>query len=287
MLKKSLVATAVFLGLAGHALASDVRCEPPVLNVSGDSGVAQYTVACRGDARDALVPAVSFSGEMPAHGTAPYAVKANYTIDVRPVYAQALDIPARADQKATGSLASSTVSLAALPTQFSQQVAWDAETGVFSVEEKAGLWRVFSVRFDEADGAAYLVDAGYAGEPMTNGRATARVVLGAAYSRFAGKGSGAEPLIKAELGLRDGLLEVLVGETRVANQDELQAALMSLDKQPKDISRAWAFAARAKFLGLDNEVRYAEQKVAAHNPQLLEEFQRGLDNIEPYALNQD
>ena len=51
-------------------------------------------------------------------------------------------------------------------------------------------------------------------------------------------------------------------------------------------ARAWALASVAQFLGLDDEVRYAEQRVAAHSPQLLEEFRQNVERIKPYTLTQ-
>jgi hypothetical protein len=104
------------------------------------------------------------------------------------------------------------------------------------------------------------------------------------YSRFAGHGN-ATPVAQADLSLRDGKLSVLVGDSRAANEQGLQGALMQLDRKPQDITRAWALASRAQFLGLDDEVRYAEQKVAAHSPQLLQEFQRDVNRIEPYSVD--
>lgn len=286
MLKKTLLALATSAALTAPAFAAGFQCDAPVLNVQADAP-AQFTVNCRGADTNTLAPVVRFAGEMPTHGTAPYKVKASFALDARPAYAQTMNLAPRADQVATGELTSTTVSLAALPAQFAAHSHWDAEGGVFSLEEKPGRWHVFSVRFDQGDGSPYLVDAGYAHTSVKAGRATAQLLLGKDYSRFAGKAAGVVPQVNAELGLRDGKLEVLVGETRVAGQKNLQAALMQLDKNPKDIARAWAFAAQAKFLGLEDEVRYAAQKVAAHNPQLLEEFQLGLQRIEPYAVALD
>ena len=287
MLKKSLVALAAVLGGAAAmpALAANaLKCAPPVVQVAADSekGAAQYVVQCEGAGALTITPSVSFSGEVFAHGTAPYEVKASYSIDVRDAYAKKIGQEARDDQVAEGVLHASTVSIAALPSQFAAQTEWDAKSGTISIEEKPGVWRAFVIEH-VADAGQSLSDAGVASVPVKNGRAVSKVVLGKDFSRFAGKGAD-QPVLTAQLGLRDGKFEVLVGESRAASQKALQDALLKLDKKPSDVTRAWALASIAQFLGLDNEVRYAEQKVAAHNPQLLEEFQHGVTRIKPYVL---
>lgn len=287
MLKKSLVALAAVLGgaaampaMAAHAL----KCEPPVVQVAADSdkGAAQYTVNCEGAGMLTITPSVSFSGEVFAQGTPPYNVKATYAIDVRDAHAKKVGQDARDDQVAEGVLYASTVSIAALPSQFAAQTEWDAKSGTMSIEEKPGVWRAFVVEH-VADAGQSLSDAGVASVPVKNGRAVSKVILGKEFSRFAGKGAD-QPVLAAQLGLRDGKFEVLVGESRAASQKAVQDALLKLDKKPSDVTRAWALASISQFLGLDNEVRYAEQKVAAHNPQLLEEFQQGVKRIKAYVL---
>lgn len=287
MLKKSLVALAAVLGGAAAmpAMAANaLKCAPPVVQVAADSekGAAQYVVQCEGAGALTITPSVSFSGEVFAHGTAPYEVKASYSIDVRDAYAKKIGQEAREDQVAEGVLHASTVSIAALPSQFAAQTEWDAKSGTMSIEEKPGVWRAFVIEH-VADAGQSLSDAGVASVPVKNGRAVSKVSLGKEFSRFAGKGADL-PVLTAQLGLRDGKFEVLVGESRAASQKALQDALLKLDKKPSDVTRAWALASIAQFLGLDNEVRYAEQKVAAHNPQLLEEFQHGVTRIKAYVL---
>jgi hypothetical protein len=287
MLKKSLVALAAVLGgaaampaLAAHAL----KCEPPVVQVTdaGDKGSARYTVHCVGANALTLTPSVTFAGEVFAIGTPPYDVNATYSIDVSGVYAQKVGQDARDDQVAQGMIRASTVSVAALPSQFAAQSEWDGTSGTMSIEEKPGVWRAFVIEH-VADAGQTLSDAGVASAPVKNGRSVSKVVLGKEFSRFAGKGADL-PVVVAQLGLRDGKFEVLMGESRAAAQQAVQDALLKLDKKPGDVTRAWALASIAQFLGLENEVRYAEQKVAARNPQLLEEFQQNVQRIQPYVL---
>ena len=287
MLKKSLVALAAVLGGAAAmpALAANaLKCEPPVVQVAAGSekGAAQYTVQCEGAGELTVTPSVSFSGEVFAQGTPPYNVKATYSIDVRDAHAKKVGQDAREDQVAEGMLYASTVSVAALPSQFAAQTEWDALSGTISIEEKPGVWRAFVVEH-VADAGQSLSDAGVASAPVKNGRSVSKVILGKDFSRFAGKGAD-QPVLTAQLGLRDGKFEILVGESRAASQKAVQDALLKLDKKPTDIARAWALASVAQFLGLEDEVRYAEQKVAAHNPQLLDEFQHNVKRIKAYQL---
>lgn len=287
MLKKSLVALAAIIGGAAAmpAMAANaLKCQPPVVQVAGDSvkGAAQYTVQCEGAGALTVMPSVSFSGEVFAQGTPPYEVKATYSIDLRDAHAKKVGQDARDDQVADGVILASTVSVAALPSQFAAQTEWDAKSGTMSIEEKPGVWRAFVIE-TVADAGQSLSDAGVASAPVKNGRSVSKVSLGKEFSRFAGKGADI-PVLTAQLGLRDGKFEVLMGESRAASQKAVQDALLKLDKKPSDVTRAWALAAIAQFLGLEDEVRYAEQKVAAHNPQLLEEFQIGVQRIKPYVL---
>lgn len=269
----------------GANTVTTMLCAPPVLNVPADPDKASlYVVDCRGADAKSLAPAVRFSGESLIKGTPPYDVRATYTISTQGAHSAKLGQLARVDQVATGTLVSSTVSSAALPAQFAHQLEWDAASGTVSVEESSGVWRVFSVNYADSADEPSILEAGVASTPVKAGRAVSKVVLGSKYSRFAGKNAGSLPVVKAELRLRDGKLEVQIGETRVANQDAVQGALLALDRQPKDLTRAWALASRARFLGLDDEVRYAERKVAENHPQLLEEFQQSVERIKPYAL---
>lgn len=288
MLKKSLVALAATIGGAAAMpalAASAIKCEPPVIQVpaNADTGVAQYTVNCRGADKLSLVPSVSFSGEVFAHGTPPYVVKATYSIDVRDPHAKKVGQEARDDQVAQGVLQASTVSVAALPSQFAAQVEWDARSGTLSVQETPKAWRAYVIQ-PVADAGQSLSDAGVATTPVKNGRALSKLTFGKEVSRFAGKGADL-PVVSAQLGLRDGKFEVLLGETRAEAQKQVQDALLKLDKKPTDVTRAWSLAAVAQFLGLEDEVRYAEQKVAAHHPNLMEEFQQNVQRIKPFTLS--
>lgn len=284
--------TVLILGaLCAHSVAASagqpatMQCDPPVLLVPAnpENSVTQYTVACKGASPASFAPAVTYSGELLARGTPPYAVKATYQLNTQSAHSKKLLQPPRLDQVATGQLTSSTVSAAALPAQFAAQTVWDASSGTLSVEETAGVWRVYSVDATGSMDEPGVLEAGVASTPVRDGRATSRIVLGGKVSRFAGKSADTLPVIHAELRLRDGKLETQIGETRVASQAAVQGALLRLDRQPKDMTRAWALAARAQYLGLEDEVRYAEQKVAAHHPELLEEFQLSVRRIQPYA----
>lgn len=288
MLKKLLVAVAAVSGglAAVPAMAAPAfKCEPAVINVgSVGASAAQYLVECYSANTHTVAPVVTFSGEVSLVGTAPYMVDATYRIDMRSGHAKTVGQEAYRDQLATGRLLSSTESLATLPVQFASQTEWDAASSMLSIQERPGIWRSFSVRNLVGAGET-LTDAGVASTPVVNGKASYNLLFGQEFSRFSAKGAGA-PVLQAQLGIRDGVFEVLVGESRVQAQDGLQDALLMLDKRPKDIARAWNLAARAQFLGMEDEVRYAESKVAAHNPNLLEEFHLNVQRIQPYTLTQ-
>lgn len=305
MLKNSLVALlAVAGGLAGQsamaapaAAATHATCDAPVITVaSAASKAAHFSVECQLPNFLTVTPQVVFKGEVPAAGKAPYQLKASYTVDVRSDNARKLAVLPREDQEALGRLVSATDSIAVLGAQFAQQTAWDP-AGVISIEDSPGKWRVYSLQADattdRADSGAAaevslgVVNAGVADTPFKQGRAVVNVELGETVSRFAGKTAEDLPSVKLAMGLREGSLEVLEGASRVINQEALQNAILRLDRAPKDMARAWAVAARAKILGLDNEARYAEQKVAAHSPQLLSEFQENLKRIKPFNAKQN
>lgn len=299
MLKKTLIALLAVAGsaasLSAMATASNASCLPPVIKIApSEKTVSDYAVDCQVSAFLTVTPHIKFTGSLTAAGTAPYSVKARYTIDVRDNHARQLDKLPRADQEISGNLTSATDSIAGLGGQFAVQTVWDT-AGVLSVEESKGNWRVFSLQGKETKdrvdaGASLLVEvgvlsAGTAHTAFKNGRATVTVDLGEKVSRFAEKSVEGQPAITAALGLREGKLELLQGATRVANHEAVQNALLRLDREPKEMSRAWDLAARAQILGLDDEVRYAEQKVAANNPQLLEEFQQNVRKIKPYVIS--
>lgn len=287
MLKNMLVAVATVCGglAAMPAMAAPaIKCDPAVIQVSeSNAKVAQYTVQCSADGAT-IAPSVTFTGEVPVLATPPYPVTATYRIDSRSAHAVKTGQEPFADQIKEGRLVSSTISVAALPSQFSGQTEWDASSNVMSIQERPGVWRVYSVSQLDISGDT-IVEAGVASTPFKDGKAVVHLNLGKEFSRFAAKGAS-EPVLKAQLGLRDGKLEVLVGETRAHAEPALKNALLQLDKRPKDVTRAWTLAALAQFLGLEDEVRYAEQKVAAHNPQLLAEFHQGVERIKPYTLSQ-
>lgn len=283
--KTSMAALAILCGSAAlPSFAAALKCEPPVVQVAqeADAGLAHYSIACQVADPHVVGPTVNFAGEIKAAGTAPYLVKSSYQIDMRSATDVKIGAEARADQLAAGVLVTSTLSIAALPAQFAAQSHWDPLNSVLSVEELPGQWHAYSFVLDQAGGS--LVDAGVASTPVKNGRATSKQVFDKTYTRLAGAGADLA-VVDGVLGLDEGKLVYLIGDSRVANVKAVQSALLQLDKRPKDIARAWGLASRAKFLGLDDEVRYAVQKVAAHNPQLMEEFQLGLRRIQPYVLS--
>lgn len=290
-MRKNLLAAVLAVLCVTPAMAASkstgIQCSPPVLQVPSDpaEGVSQYFIECGSDGSD-LAPRIRYSGEIPAHGTAPYEVLATYVVDGQSEHARRVGAPVREDQSVSGVVKASTMSVATLPAQFAAQTVWDASSGTLSIEETAGNWHVYSVSYVDSSVETSIRDAGMASTPVRNGQAHARLTFGSKYSRFAGKSASDLPVMAAELRLRDGQLEVMYGETREAAQTGLQGALLRLDRAPKDMSRAWSLAARAQFLGLEDEVRYAEQKVAAHHPNLLTEFQQSVRRIKPLVANQ-
>lgn len=280
--KTILAAMTVFVGATASAAA--LECAAPVLQVTSvGASAAQFTMHCEGKEHLTVAPEISLAGEMPAQHTPPYLLKADYRIDVRNLMTKAMNDTGRADEVVSGQVAVSVTSLSALPASVGQKLNWQPKDGVLSVEEKPGRWHVYALQVESDTGEAGLVDSGYASTAYQAGKADLKIPLGREFSRFASKGA-LLPVVDAKLAMYNGTLAIQVGDTRVANQKALQDALLQLDKKPQDISRAWAFAARAKFLGLTNEVLYAEQKVAAHNPQMLEEFQHDVAAIVPNAL---
>lgn len=289
MLKKSFVAVFAVFGVIAAlpaVAAESLTCAPPTLNAPSAVGQsADYTIRCTGIAHETVTPEVTFQGKVGAEGTPPYYVSPSYLIDIRGDTERELGSTVREDQIVQGELRTSTLSVAALPAQLSASTVWDADSGTLSIQDAPGLWHVYTMRvFDSAvPSEQTLVDAGYASRAVNKGRATRTVVFDKQYSRFAGRVAEL-PIIHAQLDLRDGKLEMLVGDTRVSAEQDLQNAIMQLDRKPADITRAWALASRAQFLGLDDDVRYAEQKVAAHNPELLDDFEDDVKRISPYVL---
>lgn len=287
MLKKLLVAVAAVTGglAATSAMAAPTfKCAPTVLQVPGSGSNAQFMIDCSAAGESAFAPTVTVAGELPTTGTPPYLVTASYKVDSRSGHAQRVSTEAAADQVFSGKLLASTTSLASLPTEIAERIQWDAGHSILSIEDLPGVWSIFSVsRLDlTGDTIAY---AGQSSTPFANGTAVTLLELGKQFSRFAGKGAD-QAVIKARLAIRNGKIEVLVGETRGDAQDAIKNALIKLDKRPKDIARAWQLGAQAKFLGLEDEVQYAVNKVAAHNPQLVAEFEMGIARITPYTLLQ-
>lgn len=307
MLKQSLLALLAVAGGAASfsavAASDNARCSPPAIKASPAKNSSQFHVNCETGSFMSVKPTVTFTGTVGAPsnyaaedgvdviaGKSNYNVMAKYIIDVRDDHSRKLGTQPRADQELSGHLKATTQSLAGLGGQFSLQTVWD-DAGVLSVEERDGKWRVYSLQgsevTDRVSASAKLVevgimDAGVADTAFTGGRATLNVDLGDKVSRFAAKEVEDKPTVTVALGLVEGKLAALEGATVVANHEEVQNALLRLDRGPKDMSRAWGLAARAQMLGLGDEVAYAEKKVAAHNPQLLEEFQKDVRRILPF-----
>jgi len=282
-------ATAAVLTIPHAALAdsapSSMRCIETVLNVpSGKApGTTQYTVRCVSADDGALAPTLVFSGDLRLKGGAPYPVHATYQVDARPAYAKALDLP-NLNTTFAGALASDVNSVKGLSALFEGKAHWDPTSATLSVEERAGLWRAVSVRFDAASGDPYVLEAGMATAPVVDGQSKADLIFSRAYSRFAAKTHDRMPRVTARLSVRDGKLGLDIEATRVLNADALTDRVTHLDANPAEISRAWAVAAMAQFMGLEEEVRYATQQVAAHNPHLLDEFHANVQAIAPYVL---
>ena len=298
-----------------------VQCSPASIKVEGVHSLAKthYTVRCQlNDNRLSFEDLLSleFKGVMPHETSAPYTVNAHYLLKTKQegagYQAQSEDV-AQSSQAAQagaeefkGKITSVTASLAALPTQFSGLSKWDSASQTLSVQESPGVWRIYSLKttpeyssihstLAEGESIAYhstqkevqvgshrgLSDAGYASAAVSQGKTYTKYVLDEKASRFSAAPAQA-PVVKMVQGLRSGKLENLVGATRAANQEALRSALILLDRSPKDITRAWTAGAIAKFLGLSQEVRYIELKVAANNPQLLEDFKTDLERIKSY-----
>lgn len=285
MFKSSIAAALVFACCAASAAAPVVspafKCAPPTVQLSGSSA-SLFSIRCTPAAAFVVGPTLVFAGELSSAGTPPYDVTAAYTLDLQDMHLRKVGADAREDQIFGGAVRASTMSVAALPSQFSAMTHWDASSSVLSVQERPGAWRSFAIT-PTADAGLSLTESGVASTPVKNGVAVQRVELGKLFSRFAGKGADS-PVMQVQLGLRDGRFEVLLGDTRAAGQQSVQDALLKLDKKPADMARAWALAAVAQYLGLDDEVAYANQKVAAHNPQLLLEFQENVRRITPFAV---
>jgi len=304
-MKHSLLLLAMLGSLSAPAFASDaLKCQPAELKVSAltQSAKTGYKVVCNLPLAGSAAPVLTFEGDLPAGSTPSHIIKASFTIDGRDASARHLGKEPREDQVQTGTLRSASESLAALPMQFDSQTVWDEKTKSVSIEVRPGTWRVYTFLARQDPALAQALAPGetlvtevevdtsvsYAGEasaPLKAGRTVLKLVLDSEYSRFAGKKADT-PIVSAEMGLRDGKLEFLLGESRVTNQKAVLAALHALDKKPANVMLAWSLASRAKVLGLTDEVSYAEQKVAAHNPHLLREFQDSLSRIKPYVAAQ-
>jgi len=270
--------------MAGKAEVS-MRCAEAVLNApaKGAASDTQYTVRCVSADEGALAPSVSFSGELRAKGGAPYPVKATYQVDARQAYAKALDLP-NLRASFAGDLASEVKSIKDLPGLFEGKSHWDPASASLSVEERAGLWRVISVRFDDMSGEPYVFEAGISSAPIIDGQGKADVIFSRAYSRFAAKDHDGMPQVEALLSVREGKLSLDIEATRARNEHTLTSWIKRMDANPADVSRAWAVAAMGQFMGLDQEVRYATHQVAAHSPHLLDEFHANVQAITPYVL---
>lgn len=324
---KTALSLAACLALSGVAQAAStdtaaVQCSPAVIKVVGSHSLAKthYTVRCqlhdKSISADTAL-ALEFKGVMPHESLAPYTVNAQYTVEAgqdRAAYlANTEDVSQSAaatqagSEKFQGQINSVTASVAALPTQFSSLSKWDSASQSLSIQEKPGVWRVYSLKTTPVYATAEktladdevmvdgnqakeplqvgsqwnLMKSGYASSPVVQGKTFTKYVLDEKASRFSAV-SNLAPSVKMVQGLREGKLENLIGATRVANQESLRNALILLDRSPKDITRAWTAAAIAQFLGLSQEVRYVELKVAAHNPQLLEDFKTDVARIQSY-----
>lgn len=273
-----------FSMLAQAESSASLRCETPVIQVSDDAYDSRnlFSVVCKGVDQVTVAPKVTIAGQVSAVGEAPYLVNATYNIDVRSKVDQAVGEAPYNQQTLSGKMLTSTSSVSVLPVQFSKQTAWDPQNNILSVEERPGKWRAFSVNYLAIGNEAVIVDSGVVSEPVVDGKSRALIAFDQTVSRFAAKNNA--PVLEAFVGVREGLLQVLIDTTKHRNKESIQDAVAHLDAKGSDMERAWALASKAKFIGASNEVRYAQQKVAASNPHLLEEFQRDLRKIHQFEL---
>lgn len=284
-MKRSLITFSLLSLVSLPALAGNTAffCEQPVLEPTqpATAPVTQFVLECASADALALAPSVRFAGELSTRGEPPYLVKGQYTVATDGLRLEVTEPTGQQATIAVGELAMASASLADLSAEVAQRIVWDGNHRVLSVESLPGQWQAFSVSFDEA-GQPQLVRAGLVSAPVVDGISYKMVPLNQEVSRFSREGLA--PVI-AYVGLADGVLNMQVDESREANAALLAEALRALDRQPKDISRAWAAASLARFLGEAGKVRYVEQKVAAAHPELLDEFQADLARITPLQLS--
>ena len=306
----ALAVTPVAFAVEKLVVASAIKCHPAALTTVEKSPsshtTTHFSVQCYVQNSDKNGGPVSlvFKGNMPSFGGAPYSVQASYHLqlvqDNIDLLAAKRGSGLKPAEGLEGLIESTVSSVAALPTHLQQQMRWDAKTAVLSIQERPGIWQILQLKSNSVKtkdslsegespvnagewAAGAWSSAGYAHQPVEAGKTSTRILLDDSISRFSAA-TGQAPSVLMVQGLRDGKLENLLGSTRVQNQEVLRDAIILLDRQPKDITRAWAVSSIAQFLGLPGEMHYAIHKVAANNPNLLKDFIADVSKIESYVI---
>lgn len=292
MFKLALITLAgILAGASAPAMASTgYTCQAPSMEYapSSNDGTTKFTILCQGNninGKGVVSPLVTVFGEFNAQNSAPYLIRASYSIDPRDITPN-IEPGTPKTVLATGDISLGINSIAQLSQSLSKHFEWDPIRNLLSVKEKPHLWHAFSVDYVEIKGYAVVIDAGYASSAIKNGQGEAKLVFGQEHSRFAAKNTrqAPAPYIDARVYLQQGELEVDVNKTMVINKDKVAKAVLALDKDPQNITKAWALASMARFLGMKDHVLYAEKKVASFNINNYTEFKRDVLNITPFEL---
>jgi len=254
-------------------------CNDPVLTVAEDR--ALFAVYCHGADHFTIKPTVTIAGEVSTRGQAPYLINATYVLEDQAMAVRAA--PSAAPQVASGTIRTSAETLPQLSRLFEEQLAWDAENNLLSVQERTGKWRVYGLDRLRSDNAPVFEDMGLVSAPVRAGKTFSHIAFDHKLSRSAPKGAST-PEVLAKVVVHKGALQVQEADTIAANRRLIQEAIDKLDRKGHDMQRAWALAAPARYLNLRDEVLYAERKVAAFNPHLLEQFQADVQRILPLSL---
>jgi len=292
MFKPALIALAgILAGVSAPALAStSYTCQAPSLETTKGPhvGTTKFTIICQGKStlKEGIVsPLVTVSGSFNAKDSAPYLIRAKYTIDPRDITPN-IEPSTPNTVLATGEISLAIKSIALLSQSLSGHFEWDPIRNLLSVKEQPYLWHSFSVDYVEIKGSAVVVDAGYTSSAVQHGVGAAKLVFGQERSRFAVKDSAKSPapFVDAQVYLLQGELELDLSKTMALNKNKVTNAVLALDKDPQDITKAWALASIAQFLGMKDYVLYAEKKVASFNIKNYDEFKRDVLKITPFEL---
>ena len=294
---------------------ASIKCHPAALTTEEKSPTSKttnhFSVQCfvQNSAQNGGPISILYKGTMPVFGSTPYGVDANYHVQLVQDNLDLLALRKGAEitpGEGLGGVSQSVVpSVAALPTHFQQQMHWDSGTKALSIQAYPGIWHIMQLQesghtstlasgtaglapnesiVSAADTAQMsLISAGYANKALDQGKTLTKVTFDDSISRFSAAKHQAV-VVQLVQGLRDGKVENLLGSTRAQNQELLRESLILLDRQPKDITRAWAVASVSQFLGQQGEKYYAIQKVAANNPHLLADFENDVAKIRAFEL---